>query len=172
MADSYAELFSHPGRHAPPPHQAIGPGTGKWWVRLTDGGLAVWCRYSESRRTASGVDYLRVWGPRRAPIPEWLPDPRFPYDELPARPPNADRITCALNLRGYDGPEVDEALGVADALDTVVDSWEAGEAVPSHTDVRRLATLTGMLPHWFYQGTLDKFGPGYICTRGHGCRVV
>jgi len=118
---------------------------GRWWKRV-DGVLWVWC----------GDGRLR-----RAPVePVELKWP------LPDRPPNVDRITCALDLRMMDGPEVDEALGVADALDTVVDAWEAGEAVPTQDEIRRLARLTGMLPAWFYNGSLPKADQAFVCRMG------
>lgn len=108
---------------------------------------------------------LWVWLPDR---PGWKPTPveLAAIDEpLPDRPANRDRITCALDLRSMEGPEVDEALGVADAFDTVVDSWEDGTGLPSHDDIRRLATLTGMLPSWFYAGTLGRMDGFFYCGR-------
>lgn len=116
-----------------------------------------------------GVLFVRcgVGAVRRAPVP--MADLTQP---IPNRAPNRRRITMALDLRGLDGPEVDEALGVNDALDTVVDSWEAGTVVPSIDDIRRLATLTGMLPHWFYQEDCGAgFDMGFICGPD-GCRVL
>lgn len=124
-----------------PVKQHIGPGTQRWWARLDNGKLAVWCRHDAHR------------GIREAPVP------LAPLTEpLPVRPPNRDRITLALDLHGLEGPEVDEALGVNDGSDTVVDAWEAGTIVPSHDDIRRLATLTGFLPHFFYMGTVARVG--------------
>lgn len=131
-----------------PVTQHIGEGTSRWWERLDNGQLAVWCRHEAHRG-------IRVAPVPLAPLTEPLPD----------RSPNRDRITLALDLHGFYGPEVDEALGVADALDTVVDGWEDGTVIPSHDDIRRLATLTGFLPHYFYAGTLPSTGWSIICSR-------
>lgn len=60
------------------------------------------------------------------------------------------------------GPEVDEALGVSTPTDTTVDAWEAGDLVPSEAEIRRLAMLTGMIPAWFYNGTLPVI-EGFSC---------
>lgn len=61
--------------------------------------------------------------------------------------------------------EVDEALGVADAFDTVVDSWEAGETIPSEEQVRRIATLTGFPIGWFYLlREVPELGPMFWCS--------
>jgi len=75
-----------------------------------------------------------------------------------------------LDLNGMEGPEVDEALGVADAFDTVVDGWEAGTIIPTVDDVRRLATLTGYAPRWFYLPDPET-GVGFLCG-DDGCEVV
>ena len=84
---------------------------------------------------------------------------------LPSVRPHPSAITCALDSRGFDGPEVDEALGVNDALDTVVDAWEAGTLVPTSDDVRRLAMLTGYSPHFFYRPAPEAERV-FICGRG------
>jgi len=155
MREGYAEILHHPGLRSGGPRvkQGIGPGTGRWWTRADDGTLWVWC------------DNTR---PAVQPAPVVMADLTEP---LPDRPPNRDRITCALDYRGMHGPEVDEALGVADALDTVVDSWEDGTATPTHDDVRRLATLTGMLPQWFYMGSL-AIADVFLCGDRHTSVVV
>lgn len=46
--------------------------------------------------------------------------------------------------------------------DTTVDAWEAGDLVPSEAEIRRLAMLTGMIPAWFYNGTLPVI-EGFSC---------
>lgn len=145
----------------------------RWWVRGDDGVLWVRCLWYEPAKTRSGSEYERVWVPQPAPIPGWddpPPDPLYPYrtvTELPDRSPNIDRITCALDYRGLYGPEVDEALGVSTPCDETVDAWEAGTIVPTHDEIRRLAVLTGMLPAWFYAGTLPKIeGAVFICPGG------
>lgn len=121
---------------------------GCWWRRADDGQLWVWC----------GIDgSAESW--HRAPVP--MAKVRGP--KLPDRSPNRDRITMALDSRGLDGPEVDEALGVADALDTVVDSWEDGSAVPTEEQLLRLATLTGYPPTFFYKGTIPRMENGWMC---------
>lgn len=140
----------------------------EWWQRAEDGVLWVQCCWSEPKKTKSGLRYSRTWGLKPAPIPEWVdpPDLLHPHKkpvELPDRSPNVDRITCALDLRGLYGPEVDEALGVSTPLNEVVDAWEAGTLVPTHDEIRRLATLTGMLPSWFYEGTLPLMSNVFIC---------
>lgn len=55
-------------------------------------------------------------------------------------------ITMALDLRGLDGPEVDEACGVQEPG---VDLWEQGELYPTFEQLCALAELTDMLPKWF-----------------------
>lgn len=127
------------------------PRNGEWWRRDESDQLWVWC--------SPALNRARVW--RRAPVPM-----AKVTKGIPKRSPNRDRITAALDLRGMYGPEVDEALGVHNALDTVVDSWEAGSAVPTEDDVRRLATLTSFAPEWFYRGTLPIIdGPVFMCRR-------
>jgi hypothetical protein len=116
-----------------------------------------WCERLPNGR----LQVLTDTGWHLAPIP-----PAKLTGPLPDRSPNRDRITVALDLRRMYGPEVDEALGVADAFDTVVDGWEDGTVVPTHDDIRRLAHLTGMLPAWFYAGTLPVMGHAFHC-RGH-----
>lgn len=122
-----------------------------WWRRDDHGHLWVWC--TPELNTAS------VW--HQAPVPK-----AKVTRGIPKRSPNRDRITAALDVRGMHGPEVDEALGVNNALDTVVDSWEDGTSVPTEDDIRRLATLTSFAPEWFYRGTLPQLEVAFICGRG------
>ena len=132
--------------------QSIGPGTGRWWHRDEAG--ALWVSLPN--------------GPVvKAPLP--MADLTQPTGD---RPPTPSRITMALDARGFDGPEVDEALGVADAFDTVVDSWEAGTVVPTVDEVRRLATLTGLLPPWFYRPDPPERGPGFMCGETDAAQAV
>lgn len=135
--------------------QPARPAPSAWWRRDDHGRLWAWC-------SPNGRPHQ--WHPAPVPLAKVTRG-------IPGRPPNRDRITMALDARGLYGPEVDEALGVADALDTVVDSWEAGAAVPTEDDVRRLATLTGFLPEWFYRGTLPGPRSAFVCGRG-GRRTV
>jgi hypothetical protein len=80
------------------------------------------------------------------------------------------RITIALDLCGLDGPGVDVACGAAEPD---VDLWEAGLAVPTAAQVRKLAKLTGFGPAYFYRPV--PAGPlveGIImCGRG-GCQIT
>jgi hypothetical protein len=94
-------------------------------------------------------------------VEEWV-DRRNPHRRW-GGPVDPQRITIALDALGLDGPEVDEALGVHTALDTVVDAWEAGAAVPTVTDLRRLCTLTGKILAWFYDLTPIAEAPGWAC---------
>lgn len=81
------------------------------------------------------------------------------------------RITMALDIRGLDGPEVDEACGTAEPY---VDLWECGLEVPTAEQVRLLAELTDFPVVWFYQpipaGPLLG-GPIFICGP-RKCEVV
>ncbi|AIG81353.1 Hypothetical protein AJAP_42935 (plasmid) [Amycolatopsis japonica] len=56
------------------------------------------------------------------------------------------RITQALDLRGLDGPGVDEACGVTEPQ---VDMWEAGELYPTWESLVLLAELTRFPPEFF-----------------------
>lgn len=136
--------------------QPKGQGDG-WWHRGEDQRLWVFAYQAIDR------------------APRWLPCPLEPLEvhgsfhaaaqgawPLPDRPPNRDRITCALDFRGLYGPEVDEALGVAEPM---VDWWEAGTADPTHEEMMRLAALTGFMPWWFYLGTLPAITNVFICRR-------
>lgn len=129
-----------------------------WWERLDDGRLLVLCAGARAHNERYQI----------APITEWRPSRHTgtAANVIPDRSPNRDRITVALDLRGLYGPEVDEALGVADAFDTVVDSWEAGDLIPTESDIRRLSMLTGMLPAWFYMGTLPTLSNVSMCGNG------
>lgn len=124
-----------------PIRQVIGGDTGRWWHRYDDGRLAVWC----------GYEYSAVI--HEAPVPM----AEDPGTFLARQGPNPKRITLALDSRGMDGTEVDEALGVATPADDVVDRWESGDLVPSAEDVRRLATLTGYPTAFFYRLDLEPF---------------
>lgn len=61
--------------------------------------------------------------------------------------PYPERITLALDSRGLDGPEVDEAC---DAVEPAVDRWETGDDVPTFDQLRALAALTGYPLEFFY----------------------
>jgi hypothetical protein len=131
--------------------QIIGPGSGRWWVRDDAGALWVWCEHG------------RPWI-QRAPVNEWH-DPRHPHQRW-AGTVDPRRITIALDALGLDGPEVDEALGVHNALDTVVDSWEAGDTAPTLSELRRLCTLTGKILAWFFGATPLSPTSGWACGNG------
>lgn len=133
--------------------------------------IGLWDRPASPPR---GPEWLRVDGvlhvtvPRlvggfkrvAAPVP--MAAPPVWSVSVPRCDPSPERITFALDLRGLDGPEVDEALGVADVFDTVVDSWESGELIPSVEDIRRLATLTGVGATWFFQGPMPTSRGGSL----------
>ena len=127
----------------------------RWWDRLDNGSLLVLCRGARHR----GERY------QIAPVAEWHPreGEGSAANAIPRRAPNRDRISTALDMRGLYGPEVDEALGVADVFDTVVDAWETGDLVPTESEIRRLSMLTGMPPAWFYRGTLPVADHVFIC---------
>lgn len=126
-----------------------------WWERLPDGRLLVRCHGARRQNERYQI----------APIAEWnpLPGQGRRWNAIPDRAPNRDRITAALDYHGLFGPEVDEALGVADAFDTVVDAWETGDMIPTESEIRRLAMLTGMPPAWFYAGTLPTISDIFLC---------
>lgn len=120
-----------------------------WWIRDKVGQLHVRCG-----------DKWHI-----APIPEWTPPKNAPLRAgyvIPDRPPTRERITRILDARGMFGPEVDEALGYDD--DTTVDQWEAGTLTPTASDIRRLATLTNVLPGFFYQPAIEPIEV-FICGR-------
>lgn len=88
------------------------------------------------------------------------------------RQPEAVRIGIALDIRDMYGPEVDESLATTEPT---VDQWEAGQLTATELDVRRLATLTGFPPPWFYDEVPESWkGTAIICggTRGRRCQVV
>ncbi len=84
-----------------------------------------------------------------------------------------DRITCALDLRGMDGPDVDRHCLAAEPD---VDEWEAGRAAPSWEQLLALADLTGFSPRFFTESPPNKHVSRLIvCQRsgkGKGCHVV
>lgn len=129
----------------------------RWWERLDDGRLLVLCHGARNHSERYQI----------APVAEWHPleGEGTVANVVPDRTPNRDRISIALDIRGLYGPEVDEALGVADALDTVVDAWESGHLAPTESEIRRLSMLTGMLPAWFYRGTLPLIDRVFLCPR-------
>ena len=129
----------------PPVQQPKRRSSRGWWERDDNELLHVCC--GDGKWYPSPVPELQVKGPGNA---------------IPKRSPNRDRITAALDMRGMYGPEVDEALGVTTPTDTTVDAWEAGDLVPSESEIRRLAMLTGMIPAWFYNGTLPVI-EGFSC---------
>jgi hypothetical protein len=74
------------------------------------------------------------------------------------------RITVALDSIGAEGPWVDEALG---GQEPMVDQWEAGELVPTRTQIEKLAKLTDFPIEWFYRPADELGGPMrlFICER-------
>ena len=72
------------------------------------------------------------------------------------------RITVALDASGLDGPQVDEACGVAEP---VVDLWEAGALLPTPAQVGLLSKLTGMTPGYFYEMDPIPAGRTFVCGR-------
>lgn len=137
-----------PWSAAPVRQGARGRSLGEWWERV-----------GPQLRVSDGEHWFS------APVPEAKIAPGYPQ---PNRAPDPDRITAALDWRGMFGPEVDEALGVAEPM---VDLWESGDIVPTGVEVRRLATLTGFPVHWFYRGPVPKIGSGWMCGEG-GCRPL
>lgn len=144
-----------PGFGGPEIVQIVAEAVG-WWIRDEHGIL--WIRKGSVHHE---------WHDAPVPMAEISEVEREVLDELEAGTmrPERTRITSALDARGMDGPEVDEALGVANALDTVVDSWEAGEAVPSAEELRRLAFLTGYTVSWFFGGPMPTLEGVFICRR-------
>ncbi len=62
------------------------------------------------------------------------------------------RITWALDMRGLEGPEVDEQVGTFEGNPAGdVDDWEAARATPSPEQVLALAELTRYPVGWFYK---------------------
>lgn len=83
--------------------------------------------------------------------------------------PAPKQITLALDARGLEGPEVDEACGVAEP---VVDLWEAGVLIPTPDQVARLARLTGQVPAYFYEREPAPAGRMFVCSRRKAERGV
>lgn len=141
--------------------QGISPD--KPFTRLTTGTLAVWC--------PNGTPIIQ-----EAPVAPQEGKIRAPGDRRPGPlQPNRHRITMALDSRGLDGPEVDEALDVhghnvlGEPIDVgVVDAWEAGTTIPSELEVRRLATLTGYPLAFFYCDDPPTTGHVFVCYRSGG----
>jgi hypothetical protein len=87
------------------------------------------------------------------------------------------RITMALDVRGLDGPEIDEQVGTFHGNPSGdIDRWEQALAVPSREQVQLLGKLTDFPPAWFYRPIPPgpQFsGPVWICYRGRrGCRTL
>lgn len=78
------------------------------------------------------------------------------------------RITTALDLRGLDGPEVDQACGVEEPA---VDQWEAEELVPTREQVQALARLTDFPVEFFYEPPEPITGMQFICGED-GCQII
>lgn len=79
------------------------------------------------------------------------------------------RITVALDAGGLDGPEVDQACGVAEPT---VDLWEAGVLLPQPRHVRLLAELTGMAADYFYKLEPLPASRMFVCARRQADRSV
>jgi hypothetical protein len=87
------------------------------------------------------------------------------------------RMTWALDIRGLDGPEVDEQVGTFEGNPAGdVDDWEAARAVPAPEQVLMLAKLTRFPVGWFYNPVQPGpvlGGPVWICWRGRrGCEQI
>lgn len=166
-----AKLYRFPTADAGPVMQSIGPRPDepghpeRWWTRDGAGVLWVWSYVWDGKIPKfdkNGHQWTeRTYVPRPAPVPEW--EILEWEDRLPICDPDPGHISLALDSCGLYGPEVDEALGVADALDTVVDSWEDGSATPTRPELLRLATLTGYAPQWFLAGPLPELSHVFIC---------
>lgn len=78
------------------------------------------------------------------------------------------RITQALDSRGLDGPEVDEACGVEEPA---VDQWETGELIPTPGQIELLAKLTEYPVSYFYWPVTEQGGPGFMCGED-GCEPM
>lgn len=76
------------------------------------------------------------------------------------------RITYALDSRGLDGPEVDEACL---AHEPDVDRWEAGLLYPTFEQLLALAKLTDYPPHYFTlpPSTGDRMGWRFSTLKYH-----
>ena len=130
-----------------------------WFERLADGTLVVFPAYPEQR----GESF-------EAPVP--MCEERSSYHDTLEKQKRAGiqirAITIALDSRGMDGPEVDEALGV---VEPTVDLWETGELVPTHEQVRRLATLTSYPIGFFYRKHPEHMGVTFMCGDDGGLMV-
>lgn len=87
------------------------------------------------------------------------------------RRPVPARITLALDVGGFEGPEVDVACG---AVEPAVDLWECGAETHTAGQVKLLAALTGFPVSYFYMPVepgpqLGSQGAMWICATG-GCR--
>lgn len=77
-----------------------------------------------------------------------------------------DRITCALDIRGLEGPDVDRRCLAAEPD---VDEWEAGRAAPTWEQLLALAELTDFPVRFFtepgHNVVCQRSGKGKGCTR-------
>lgn len=143
---------------APEPERpSTRPADGRWHRRDGNGNLWVWLDYP-----IAGTENWSSTPVIEAVAPIWHHDKAGTL--VQGTKPNPARITLALDSRGMDGPEVDEALGLMG--NTIVDAWEAGEAEPTEVEVRRLATLTSYPPAFFYRDDPPVMGPIFLCARG------
>ncbi len=129
----------------------------QWFERREDGALVIFPEWSNS----SGFC---------APVP-MCDEPASYQDTLEKKKRGAVQplaITMALNSRGMNGPEVDEALGV---VEPTVDLWESGELTPTHEDVRRLVTLTTYPVGFFYHEHPKHEGVTFMCGEAGGLLV-
>ena len=85
---------------------------------------------------------------------------------LATQTPVPRSITLALDYRELYGPEVDEALGVAEPM---VDWWESGAVIPTAENMLALAELTDFPVEFFYREH-PKVGPMWLC--GPRCQFV
>jgi hypothetical protein len=87
------------------------------------------------------------------------------------------RMTWAMDIRGLEGPKVDEQVGTYEGNpDGDVDDWEAARALPRPEQVLLLARLTRFPVAWFYKPVQPGpvlGGPAWICWGGRrGCEIV
>jgi hypothetical protein len=80
--------------------------------------------------------------------------------------PEPSRITCALDLRGLYGPDVDTACGTTEPH---VDRWEADTEAPTPGQVEKLAALTGFPVAFFYGPPVDPVGHLFVCSEKDIC---
>lgn len=133
-----------------------------WWRRDPDGRLVVLIGPAGPLTIGAGP-FREI----PAPVPRAKMGPKLQAMLDAGRHPVPGRIAAALDLYGLYGPEVDEALGVAEPD---VDRWEAGTLEPTLDQVRRLATLTAFAPPWFYDPMPARTAGVFICGRGRGAR--